>query len=257
MILVTALIFIAIQSISTPASSQQKHHDPNYEAIRKENLANLDEFLAASRRNYRGECDSVMEGIQHFTDYISDDPRLIDTLLFIVKNSTEPSCIAGAIAFLPIGGRLGENLRARPKQWKEIAATLKHAMEDSSIKNWQTRYSAAAQLERMGPPYQDATYQFYIQKLAELADDREINDEKREEAVELITACCLSELRQLIPKGFYKQSNHKPPVETLRRVVKNLDLLTFWQSTIEKINPRYQAKEKEKLSKVRHLLEKG
>ena len=108
----------------------------------------------------------------------------------------------------------------------------------------------------MGPPYQQAAYQFFLDELGRMAKEQNVNNEEREEAFELIEKFYFHYPRDVFP-GFYQSLKHKPPLQLFRAIDKKLNLLDFWQSHITKIGPSYKKQEIERLLEFKRLVEEN
>lgn len=251
------------------ASALKKFHqylDGLNDQLREENLSGLDDWIAEARQSLSGDaCQSNMENFD--TNGIEDNPRLIDTYIYIVQKSTDTACLSGFIGGLngSIVSSSGKRLKAQPKQWEKIASALISVMNNSNInhwhghwstmavKGWRVRYEAATTLEHMGPPYQEAAYQFFLNELGRMSKGPNVNDQVRQEAIELIEKFYFNYPHDAI-YGFYQEVKHAPPVALFRAINKNLDLLDFWRSESGRYGNNYKKITDGQISKFELLL---
>jgi len=212
-----------------------------------------EQFLAWARASLSGiECQEVDERWR-YTGLPISDQKVMDTMLYVVDHSTDSECVTAYVSMLmgavanPIVAR---HLKADKKAWAKMGLALIVTMHKSYAGDSHAAFAAGETLQDMGPPYQEAAYQYFLDEMESLAHDKKIDDGKRWEAIMLLREFYFHEPREAYP-GLYKKTRHKPPVILFRAVNKNLDLASYWQSHL--LNGTV---EKQMLSEFKNFVEK-
>lgn len=185
------------------------------------------------------------------------DTRLIDSALYMVQRSTDPQCVLGHMTGLdaPISYS-GQLIKDQKKLWTRIGRVLASLLNGESTSDWHVRFYAAQILRRMGPPYQERAYQFFLDELRRLARTNNVNDDAREEAVNFIDQFVF-DYPDGPHEGFFRKTQHVLPKKLLRKANSNLNLLIFWPSYVERLEQQhaYLGHEKERIAEFKRLLE--
>jgi len=216
-----------------------------HESVRERNLENLGWLVAQAHESLSGDaCQEVMQMFQDKTDGIRDNPELIDTYLYMIEKSTDPDCVINAAEYLDVSIHSLKKIDIH--QRNKIGDALAHVLNNESIhlKWWRVQIGIIApDLEKMGPPYRQMAYDWYIRDLKNLLEDQAITDDKRDEALG-----CVWNLLSI---------NSKLPMDLLRKIIKKFNLIQFSESSAATMSDRSSAKQKKKyVAEMEQLLKR-